>query len=87
METVSTKVYRSSQGKLRKIQAQYLLRRQKRISEAKIIDKALDELLRNGEPLMNEGKKFKFSDLSGMFSWKRGISDKEIDDVVYGDLR
>ena len=87
MEMVSKKVPKSSLQKLRVLQARYMLRRHERISEGRLIDKALDELIINEEKRSKENKKFCFSDISGMFSMKRGITDKEIDDVVYGDLR
>ena len=87
MEYITKKLPRSINGKLRKLQARYQLRTQKRISEGVIVERALESLEHHPEHLFGVEKKGSILDIIGIDkSRKKSDVVKELDEVLYGDV-
>ena len=83
MELVSKKVPKSIIPKLRRLQARYMLKNQRRVSEAEIIEEAVERMEKEDIPEI--GKRYTVLDLIGTIKGgKRFNAEKELDDIVYG---
>ncbi|MFH1106365.1 MAG: hypothetical protein V1787_00565 [Candidatus Micrarchaeota archaeon] len=81
---ITKKVPRRIVPKIRRLQANYMLRHRRRISEAEIIEKGVEKLTE--DDLMETGKKSaRWEDFFGMDkSRTKGDSRTDVDKVVYG---
>ncbi len=87
MEYITKKVPKDRIPKLRRLQARYMLKYQKRISEAELIGRAIDQL-EEVDLEENKGKKYRLEELFGIDKSKtKGNARYDVDEVVYGSLR
>lgn len=83
VELITKKVPKRVIPKLRKLQAVYMLKHQKKISEAEIIEQAIEKL--GAEELKEKKVKHSLEKIFGIGkSGAKGDASKDVDEVVYG---
>ena len=81
---ITKKMPRSVDPKLKQLQAQYQLMHGKRISEGRLVEMAVDEVLAHGV-LTRKGDGRGVLAITGMFKGRKGTNAaKDLDKVVYG---
>lgn len=81
---ITKKVPRRIVPKIRRLQARFMLRHRRRISEAEIIGKAVDEM-KDKDLEEKHGRRYGLEDIFGIGTSKvKGDASKDVDQVVYG---
>ena len=85
MEFVTKKVFKRDTPLIRELQAEYTLIEERRLTEAEVIEKALEEL-RHGLKKAKK-KKYRMEDFIGSIKGgpKTNVAE-DLDDVLYGEM-